>query len=143
MASLVQIVRCMHLKQVLCDIAPTPVLNYWRLINGDLLNLAILDWLEIFGSDLESAHWKIIANNEEEKRLFKDNLFKYLEVSPEQWDEKWERLKSFKDDLAAHHLQEGPIAICPHLDLVLKSSCFYYEYLESLAPCREPGDEKY
>jgi hypothetical protein len=41
-AMLVQIVRCIHMKSALTTIDEDPTLNFWRLIHGGFLDLAVL-----------------------------------------------------------------------------------------------------
>ena len=51
-------------KRVLSALDPDPPLNFWRILHGNLLDTAVLDWCKLFGSDDEEhqkTHWKNVV----------------------------------------------------------------------------------
>jgi hypothetical protein len=47
-------------------------LNFWRLIYGNLMDMAVIEWCKLFGSDSEEhqpAHWKNIIPEAEHQEL--------------------------------------------------------------------------
>ena len=128
MAILIQIVRCIHLKKALTEVDPKPDLNFWRLIHGGFLDLAVMEWCKIFGSNAEYTHWKTLLH-EDDHDNFRNNLFEHLNIKPEEWDKNWVKLKTYRDELVAHHNRENDVPNYPTLDIALTSSCYYYNYL--------------
>ena len=57
-AGLVYLVRSAAIKRALTAVDAKPRLNFWRLIYGNQLDVAVLEWCKIFGSDGEATHWK-------------------------------------------------------------------------------------
>jgi hypothetical protein len=58
---LVHVVRSVGLKRSLSAVDPRPRLNFWRLIYGNQLDIAVIEWCKVFGSDAEASHWKTIV----------------------------------------------------------------------------------
>jgi hypothetical protein len=59
---LINLVRNEHLRRALFSVNPKPHLNFWILIYNSLIDLVVLDWCKLFGSDDAShqpTHWKI------------------------------------------------------------------------------------
>ncbi|MEO8441757.1 MAG: hypothetical protein ABI547_04675, partial [Betaproteobacteria bacterium] len=55
------LIRSVHLKRALSRIDPNPDLNFWRVIHGNFLDIAVIEWCKLFGSDdkeHQKAHWK-------------------------------------------------------------------------------------
>jgi hypothetical protein len=137
---LVYIARTAEMKNALTEIDPNPHLNFWRLIHGNQLDIAVLEWCKVFGSDNEATHWKKIiapANHNQ----FRDNLFTSIGVTANEWAIYWEEMKQYRDNLVAHHIELTKIGSYPVLDLALKSSFFYYTYL--IGELRKLGEARY
>ena len=129
MALLVQIVRCIQIKKILHELDPDPKLNFWRLIQGGFLDLPTLDWCKIFGSNAEPTHWKEIAQDQDN---FREEMLNYLEISATDWVEYWNHMKNYRDELVAHYEMNSDVSSYPTLDIALKSSYFYYDYLANM-----------
>lgn len=118
---LAHLARSAVMKRVLTEVDPNPHLNFWRLINGNQLDIAILEWCKVFGSDIEPTHWKKVvpfANHDK----FRNDLFTSIVVAPDAWNDYWKELKAYRDNLVAHHIGLNRVATYPVLDLALKSS---------------------
>jgi hypothetical protein len=125
---LVNVVRNIRLRRELQKACANPPLNFWRVIYGDLTDIAVLEWCKLFGSDdseKQTVHWKnVIA----EKDAFRQDLFSRLNVSTKQWKAYWDDVKKYRDRSVAHHDQRRvEIAAYPKFDLALLSAYFYYE----------------
>jgi len=137
---LVHLARSTMMKRALTKVDPNPSLNFWRLIHGNQLDIAILEWCKIFGTDGEPAHWKTIvapANHVQ----FRDSLFGAVGVTADEWMAYWNEMKGYRDNLVAHHIELHKVANYPRLDLALKSSYFYYSYL--IKELRSLGETRY
>lgn len=134
---LANIVRSAHLKRALTDIDPNPGLNFWRLIYGTLLDVAVLEWCKVFGTDSEPTHWKrLVADHD----AFRKDLLASLKVDEAGWEKYWQRMRDYRNDYVAHHVEESRVDKYPELDLALESSYFYYAFL--IKEWRASGDSR-
>lgn len=140
---LVHLARSAEMKRALTAVEPEPGLNFWRLIHGNQLDSAVLEWCKVFGSDGEATHWKQVVPAADHDQ-FRSDLLASLEITVDVWAAYWNEMKSYRDNLIAHHIELNKVANYPVLDLALKSSFFYYNYLikelRSLGETRYPGD---
>lgn len=120
------VVRSAHLKRALTRLEKSPTLNFWRLIYGNLLDVAVLEWCKVFGSNTEPTHWKRIVADEEHFRI---ELLKFLRIEETRWTEYWHHMKDYRDSRIAHHWDLETLDSYPDLTLALESSYFYYDYL--------------
>lgn len=135
---LAQIVRCICLKKVLSNVNPNPELNFWRVIQGGLLDLSVLEWTKVFGSNVEPTHWKGVVEDHDK---FRNELLSYLGITEQQWSEYWNELKTYRDEAIAHYFDNDNIRHYPTLDIALKSCHFYYDHL--IKNLRKLGVVKY
>jgi len=135
---LVQIVRCIHLKRELSEIDPNPQLNFWRLMHGGLLDLAVLEWTKIFGSNAEPTHWKGVVDDQ---KAFREDLFSRTGITENEWSKYWNEMKRYRDAAVAHHFDNPNFTYYPKLEIALTSCYFYYAYL--IAKARELGETRY
>lgn len=136
---LASVARSAHLKRSLASVESDPPLNFWRLIYGNLLDVAVLEWCKIFGTHAEPTHWKIVVTDHD---AFRDGLLDLLEIDRATWEAYWEEMKNYRDNLIAHHIEEGTeITTYPKLDLALESSYYYYTYL--IKELRERGETRF
>ena len=50
---LASVVRTIHLRRSFHTVSPAPALVMWRVIYGNLTDMAVLEWCKLFGSDDE------------------------------------------------------------------------------------------
>ena len=89
---IVGVVRYVHLKKVLTSVNDNPHLNFWRVIYGGLLDLAVLEWCKLYGANAEPTHWKELVIDHEK---FKRELLSTLNIESGAWAdmmESYERL---------------------------------------------------
>jgi hypothetical protein len=125
------LVRNILLKRALHAADPNPRLNFWRIQYGNLMDLAVIDWCKLFGSDdaeRQPIHWKTIADDQ---YSFRSALLKALAMTHEDWQTYWQDMKKYRDFTAAHHdPRRAEIATYPVLDKALDSAFFYFEYIQ-------------
>lgn len=123
-----------HFKRALYEIDRDPHLNFWRMIQGNCLDIAVIEWCKLFGSDNKSyqpAHWKIQVPYKEHDG-FRRRLLGALKLSEEAWEDYWVEVKGYRDNHAAHFNQNylnKPDSRYPELTTALEAAYFYYEYL--------------
>jgi hypothetical protein len=123
------VVRSIQLKRVLTDVDPDPPLNFWRVLYGNLFDIAVLDWCKLFGSDDEAhqqVHWKnVIADGRQQE--FRAGLLAHLGIGANAWAEYWNHMKTYRDQHVAHlDFKSRDLTHYPMLDHALESSYFYY-----------------
>jgi len=137
---LVHIARSAAMKRALTEIDPNPHLNFWRIIHGNQLDIAVLEWCKVFGTDGEATHWKKIVLPDDHDQ-FRNNLFGAVGVSGDEWAIYRAEMKAYRDNLVAHHIELKAIANYPVLEIAIKSSCFYYSRL--IKELRSIGETRY
>lgn len=125
---LVAIVRSVGIKRALSAVEPDSALNFWRFINGGMLDLAIIEWCKIFGTDDQDTHWKKQVPEAEHER-FRKGMFSYIKISEKEWAKRWKHFTHYRNNFAAHNSTAVAGGKYPELDVVLKSSFYYYSYL--------------
>jgi hypothetical protein len=143
----VNLVRNIRLRRELNLACANPPLSFWRVIYGDLTDIAVLEWCKLFGSDdneKQTLHWKNVVPDVD---AFRHDLLSRLNASPEQWKSYWDDIKRYRDRSVAHHDQRRvEIKAYPTFDLALLSAYFYYEVvvaeLLKLGVDQSPNDLK-
>jgi hypothetical protein len=124
------LVRNILLKRALHTANPNPKLNFWRIQYGNLMDMAVIDWCKLFGSDdaeRQPIHWKNIANDRDS---FRSALLSQLAMTHEDWEVYWQHMKRYRDFNAAHHdPRRAEIPTYPVLDTALRSAFFYFEHV--------------
>ena len=132
------LVRTVHLRRTLHVVSPAPPLVFWRVIYGNLTDMAVLEWCKLFGSDDEQnqpVHWKNIASDPEQ---FWKELLSCLRIYDSKWRSYWAEMKRYRDQVVAHHDQRRvEIRNYPTFDLALESAYFYYAF--AVAELRKHG----
>jgi hypothetical protein len=144
---LVNLVRNIRLSRELHSACADPPLNFWRLIYGDLMDIAVLEWCKLFGSDddeKQTVHWKNVVPDVD---AFRHDLLSRLNIPQETWKSYWDDIKRYRDQSVAHRDQRRvEIKAYPTFDLALLSAYFYYEVvvaeLSKLGVDRLPKDLK-
>jgi hypothetical protein len=124
----VHLVRSVLMKRAITAINPDPNLNFWRLILGNQMDIAVLEWCKLFGSNSEPTHWKQVVPADKHENFRKD-LIAHAGTTREGWSSYWEELKNYRDNVAAHFNRDSAGPSYPELEIAIKSGCFYYKYI--------------
>ena len=54
-----------------------------------------------------------------------------LGLSIEEWEGYWNHMKDYRDELVAHYEMDTDVSKYPDLEIAMRSSYFYYDYLQS------------
>ena len=101
------------------------ILNFWVYVFNNAIDMAVLDWVHLFGNDKDDLHWKNIVGNLDE---FRGTLLSALEVSKEEWINNWKGIREYRNKDVAH-IEVRPITNVPEMSLALKATGFYYVYI--------------
>jgi hypothetical protein len=125
---LTHLTRSIMMKRALTAVEPSPHLNFWRLIYGNQLDIAVIEWCKVFGSDSEATHWKKLVRTTDHAR-FGTELLTSIRMTGSDWTSYWKEMKLYRDNLAAHHNSAKRVPYYPKLDIALRSSYFHYRYV--------------
>jgi hypothetical protein len=127
---LASLVKTIQLRRAFHAVSPAPALVMWRVIYGNLTDVAVLEWCKLFGSDddqKQTVHWKNIASDHEQ---FRKDLLSRLGIYESKWRSYWAEMKRYRDRSVAHHDQRRiEIKNYPTFDLALESAYIYYDYV--------------
>ena len=120
--------RTAALKRAIESVNANPHLNFWRIVLGSQLDVAVLEWCKVFGSHNEATHWKQVVPPEEHTS-YRDKLLSELGVSEDQWVDYWQHMKAYRDNLVAHHIENHNVKDYPSLTPAMASAAYHYRYL--------------
>lgn len=112
--------------------------NYWILIYNNFFDSALLEWCKVFGSNDEPTHWKTLVADHDD---FRKGLLTSLGTDQAGWAAYWESVKTYRDNLVAHHQRNPDVTNYPTLDFALMSSFYYYPTLIKMF--RDLGETRY
>lgn len=137
-AVLASVVRNISLKRVLHEVDPAPPLNFWRLIYGNALDMAVIDWCKLFGSDNEAqqpVHWKNVLPQVDHDD-FRGALLAATGQSADEWQAYRDTVKTYRDKHAAHFDEEfirrENDPHYPTLERAFAAACLYYDRIWAL-----------
>lgn len=142
---LVNMTRCIALKRAMSAVDDDPDLNFWRIQQGNTLDVAVLEWCKLFGSDDEvnqQIHWKNIFSDTDG---FREGLFSHLGFNQKAWNSYWKSMKGYRDQHVAHlDFKRRDIKNYPNLEYAEASATYYYSRLihelRQMGECRFPED---
>jgi hypothetical protein len=115
--------------------------SYWIVISNNFYDIVILEWCKIFGTDNEQTHWKTLVRD---YNSFRNGLLKRLGLDESGWQSYWEQIRDYGNNALAHHRRSPMVTQYPHLDNVLKSAFYYYDWLvkqlETIGIIQEPNN---
>ena len=94
-----------------------------KTVNGNFIDICVLEWCKLFGEHKESHHWKNIVKN---KAVFKSGLLNCLEADCKGLDDYWNKVRVYRDRFIAH-LDSDPMMQIPKMDWAYKSTLYYFE----------------
>ena len=102
--------------------------EFWRRINGNCFDLAVIEWCKLFG-DFSGKHcWKNIVTD---KAAFSSDLFDL--VGGEAYlDAYVKKVRTYRDKFVAH-LDDELTANTPNMQDALIASRFYYKHIHDEA----------
>lgn len=94
-------------------------------MNGNFLDICVLEWYKLFGDKRGKYHWKKIIINQ---HAFLGGLLNATNLTEPEFDSYIEEMKTYRDKFVAH-LDAEPVMHIPHLRVARKSVSFLYGYL--------------
>ena len=97
--------------------------NFWNTVNGNFLDMCVLDWCKLFGERNGNYSWKRIVADPD---AFKRDLLEHLGLDDNAFDEEIRIFREYRDKWVAH-LDRDRKGLYPRLDIARKAVWFYYE----------------
>lgn len=102
-----------------------PTNEFWATIQGNFIDIAVLEWLKLFGDHNDKHHWKKVV---EDKQSFKQQMLDSCAIKEDDLVQSRESFKAYRDKFIAHLDSEETMHI-PVLDTPLALAKFYYTYV--------------
>lgn len=107
--------------------------NFIRAMNGNFLDVAVLEWCKLFADKKSPYCWRNLLNEEEQKHLLEsaklnETIFENYKKS----------IKSYRDKFVAHLDKDLDGQEYPNMDYALSTTKIYYDYLKTKRGIAEP-----
>lgn len=100
--------------------------NYWILVFNNFLDIAVLEWCKAFGSKGEATHW---SRHVADPNGFRVGVLQALGLSAEEWHAYWDSIKTYRDEVVAHHESASTVTHYPDFGVALHACFYYYKVL--------------
>lgn len=91
-------------------------------MHNNTIDLAVLDWAHLFGSDKDDLHWKNVATDVEK---FRAELLEHLGMEFGKWAQYRETIMTYRDKDVAH-IEVRPESRVPDMSAGLNAANYYY-----------------
>lgn len=102
-----------------------PDSQFWLTVDGNFLDICILDWCKLFGDNKGKHGWQKVITN---KDKFFEDMLKRIECNRNKFTDYIVDVKTYRDKFVSH-LDEDNAMHIPSLDIIKDSSFYLYEYL--------------
>ncbi len=102
--------------------------QFWTSLNGNFLDVAVLEWLKLFGDFKDKHHWKKIMHSDPS---FKQRMFDEVDIQQDDLDKIHISIKSYRDKFVAH-LDSEEVMRIPKLEEGLHLVFFYYSEVKEI-----------
>ena len=102
--------------------------EFWVTVNGNFVDICVLEWCKLFGDDSDKHHWKQIVGD---KDRFISEMLDKLKVSQYELEECWKSFRKYRDKFFAHldSLEKMDI---PYLHIAWDAVRFYHSHIVQL-----------
>jgi hypothetical protein len=101
--------------------------QFWRTLNGNFIDVCVLEWCKLFGDLRAEHHWSKCIS---EKASFELGLYSSIGLSSSEFEVFRIDVRTYRDKFVAHLDERNQIRI-PTLQPALDSARYLYEYLLS------------
>jgi hypothetical protein len=108
--------------------------SFWRQTNSNFLEIAILEWSKLLGSQIEKHHWRKIISDPD---TFESSLLAELSMRLPEYETACAPLLTYRDNFVAHFDYERTMKV-PDLS-VAKTSVWYF--CEHIFQCEAKVDD--
>jgi len=104
-----------------------PILKseFWANVNGNFMDICVLEWCKLFGEEKGKHYWKNVIS---EPDVFFKDLLKDTNTTENGLKACKKEFRKYRDKFVAHLDSDRTMHI-PHLGLAQKSTLYLYDYL--------------
>jgi hypothetical protein len=106
--------------------------EFWRQVNSNFLDIAVLDWCKLFGDQKETPkrrvgkhHWRRVVSNPDD---FEARLFARVNTDAKEFASLIRKMRDYRDQFVAH-LDDGLVMNIPELDRARAAVTFYHQHI--------------
>ena len=99
--------------------------QFWRTINGNFIDICMLEWCKLFGDPKAKHHWSKCVTDEQR---FRTGLYRAVGLNEEPFERYRLEVRAYRDKFVAHLDELNTIAI-PNLRPGFESVNYLYAYL--------------
>lgn len=99
-------------------------------VNGDLLDIAVLEWCKLFADRNARHHWKRFVRTDVDQEQFLAGLVEAAGMSLEGWKRYLDQMRVYRDKFVAH-LDDQQVMNIPVLDAALSTTFFLYGHVRA------------
>jgi len=101
--------------------------EFWKRVNGNFLDIAVLEWCKLFADNRGAHCWRNILTHPDH---FYADLLAHLELSSADFEDYCGGVRTYRDKFVAH-LDADPIAKYPRLNVAIESTKYLFTYLRA------------
>lgn len=105
-------------------VAPGEYGEFLATIDGNFIDMAVIEWCKLFGDKNGKHHWRKVVKNSE----FEADMLEYLNETAGQFRSYIDEMRQYRDKFLAH-LDDDHIMNIPRMELAKGSVKFLYDYL--------------
>lgn len=99
--------------------------NFWRVVNGNCIDICVLEWCKLFADETADHHWGRIVTD---PATFKQALLTQLGIDEVAFKREIKEMRHYRDKFVAH-LDSEPVMTIPRLDRAKQSVWFYHAHI--------------
>jgi hypothetical protein len=113
----------------------TPIVQrqFWTLLNGNFLDMAVLEWCKLFADSDGKHHWTRTFSSQSN---WKSSLFLHMQMSRSQFRNELGLVSKYRNKYVAHLDDPTPMNY-PHTEFMLKSVSFLHDSLKNHSKSKE------
>ena len=96
--------------------------EFWATVQCNFIDIAVLEWLKLFGDHNDKHHWKKII---EDRETFKKEMLSSCKITEDELAKSRDSIKEYRDKFIAH-LDSEEVMHIPVLDTPLALVKYYY-----------------
>lgn len=108
--------------------------QFWISLNGNFLDICVLEWCKLFGDHKDKHHWKRVMNADSD---FKLRMFESLSINQTDLDRINGGFRSYRDKFVAH-LDSDEVMHIPKVSEGFDLVRFYYDEIKE--ECDDTSD---
>jgi hypothetical protein len=110
--------------------------QFWRTVNGNCLDICVLEWCKLFGDKNERQYWRKIVPDDPDK--FEAAMLSSLKIEKAEFQKQIKQVREYRDTFVAH-LDSSLTMIPPNFDIPKAAVWFYHGYLADREPYANLG----